>query len=454
MNNFYIASRLAKVRHTDSELIELKTFFSNIQKDIHAQYDFFNYCKTWKLAPWMYSQLKSLELFSTLSQEVQIVFADFAEKIYTENTRRLEEASMFLAEFQKEHIDVVILKGNAFLSEIYGNIGYKKMNDFDMLIHLKDWGKVQKIYADLHYIPLGFGWSGEKEEVAKFSHTGLSFISPNYSCITGTQWGLKSPTSKYTVNIHDVWNKTEPLMFQNLNLKQLSPEYNLLHLILHMGTYKCGIRDCMDVYNLLLVKSEFNEDLFIQICKESNATDKAYFTLSLSQLCCNSINQSLIDRLKPTKNSFIIRRLHARIKMFEKTGDMQLSYNDYFHDVEMIVFYFSLFHTFHKKIALYLKLVQSLFFVEKKAAYTLSDLTNDATMWQKFKARILAPYYVFSLIGEEIGVGITILLFVKMFFDSLISIKNYAFKKMSYFQFLKKEGIDSKEIISVVKGIQ
>jgi len=221
-----------------------------------------------------------------------------------------------------------------------------------------------------------------------------------------------------------------------------------------MGTYKCGIRDCMDIYNLLLVKSEFDEDLFVQICKESNATDKAYFTLLLSQLCCNSISQSLIDKLNPSKNSFIIRRLKARIKMYEKTGDMQLSYNDYFHDVEMIVFYFSLFHTFHKKIALYLKLVQSLFLVKKKAAYTLSDLTNDATIWQKIKARILAPYYVFSLIGEEIGVGVTILLFIKMFIDSLISIKNYWFKKMSYFQFLKNEGIDSKEIISVVKGIQ
>lgn len=454
MNNFYIASRLAKVTHTESELTEFKTFFSVIQKDVNAQYEFFNYCKDWKLAPWIYSQLKSLELFSNFSQEVQILFSDFAVKIYNENKGRLEEAAKFLHEFQKEDIDVVILKGNAFLSEIYNNLGYKKMNDFDMLIHIKDWVKVQKVYADLKYIPLGFGWGGEKEEVAKFSHTGLSFISPNYRCITGTQWGLKSPTSKYTVNIHDVWNKTEPLTFQNLEVKQLSPEYNLLHLILHMGTYKCGIRDCMDVYNLLLVKTDFNEDLFIEICKESNAMEKAYFTLSLSQLCCNSISQSLIAKLKPTTSSFIIRRLNTRIKMFEKTGDMQLSYNDYFHEVEMIVFYFSLFHTFHKKFALYLKLVKTLFFVEKKAAYKLSDLANDASVWQKFKARLQAPYYVFSLIGEEIGVGITILLFIKMLFDSLISIKNYALKKMSYFQFLKKEGIDSKEIISVVKGIQ
>jgi hypothetical protein len=136
-------------------------------------------------------------LFEFFAPKIQREFEDFYKKIKNQNENRNKEALNFLQKFEDKAIDVVILKGNLLLNTIYNDVGYKKMNDFDMLIHSKDWKAVQTIYEELKYIPLGFGWAGEKQEPAKFSHTGMSFISPNYHCITGTQWGLKSPTSSY-----------------------------------------------------------------------------------------------------------------------------------------------------------------------------------------------------------------------------------------------------------------
>jgi hypothetical protein len=451
---FYVTSRLAKIAHTDEEIARITGFLNEIQAIPEAQFKFFAYCKQWKLAPWMFLQMNRLNLFSNLSPEVREEFEKVYHAVKTENEYRSREALNFLTEFENEGIEVALLKGNAFIHTIYNDAGYKKMNDFDMLIHQSDWPLVQEIYRKLNYIPLGNGWNGEKGDVAKFSHTGLSFLSPNYHCITGTQWGLKSPTSNYKVNLNDLWNSTIDFNYHDLTVKLLSPEYNILHLILHMGTYKCGIRDCMDIYNLLVKEKEIDFEKLSKIIHDSNTRDKAWFTLQLADLCSGTIDKSFLNGLKPKSKSFIVKRADARLKMASRTGDMQLSYNDQFHEVEMLVFYFSLFHVFHKKCYFFLKLVQRMFFPPKEIAYKLSDLDGNSLLFQKVKSRLKAPYFMFSLIGEEIGLKITILLFVKLALETTLSVRFYVMKKETYFEYLRKQNIDPKEIQRVVKGIQ
>jgi len=451
---FYIASRLSKIKINAEEKSQIEHYFSKLSANQVEQDNFFQYCKNWKLAPWIFIQMNRNGLINNLSEKTMLDFKAVYDKVWLENENRNNEASNFLAEFTKEGIDVAILKGNLFIHSVYQEIGYKKMNDFDMLIHLDDWPKVQEIFFRLGYIPLGFGWGGEKGKAAKYSHAGLSFMSPNYKCITGTQWGIKSPTSKYTIKAADIWKETLDFEFNGLKIKQLSPEYNVLHLILHMGVYKIGIRDCMDIYNLLLADENFKENKFIELCKKSNAVDKAWFTLQLTNLCSGTTSLSLLEKLRPEKENFLVRRLNARLRMSEKTGDMQLSYNDYFHDVEMVVFTISIFPEFHKKLFLYFKLFKIMFWPKAELLLKLSDYTAFPGIFKWVGARFKAPYYTFSLIGEEIGIKITILLFVKTFFDILISLKNYILKKESYIEYLTNRGLNVEEIKNAVKEIQ
>jgi hypothetical protein len=194
--------------------------------------------------------------------------------------------------------------------------------------------------------------------------------------------------------------------------------------------------------------------LFVGLCRESNATGKAFFTLTLTDVCSGIIPPTLLEKLKPGRRSFLIRRLDSRLKLADGTGDMQLSYNDYFHEVEMTVFYFSLFPQFHKKLLLYLRLVRQLFWPEKALVLKLGDLGAKASMGRYITARLNSPYFTFRLIGEEIGLVITLLLLVKMIFDTLISLKNYIFRKDSYFDYLRKRNIEPEVIRQVVKNIQ
>lgn len=453
-NKFYIASRLAKIEHTGEELERISTYFRALKNNSILQLEFFDYCKNWKLAPWLFVQVKKNNLIELLDEAIQENFRNVYEKVKAENEARSSEALNFLKEFKNNGIDVALLKGNLFIKTVYGDTGYKKMNDFDMLIHLKNWPKVQEIYHKLGYIPLGNGWSGEKGDAAKFSHAGLSFLSPDYKCITGTQWGLKSPTSKYTVDMEDLWSNTLDFNYHGIEVKQLSPEYNILHLILHMGTYKCGIRDCMDIYNLLLKEKNIDYALLGKLIKEANATDKAWYTLKLTDLCCDTVDKDFLNSLQPASKKFMVRRVASRLKMAAKTGDMQRSYNDHFHEVEMIVFYFGLFNQFHQKLYFFGKLLRQMFFPPKTIAFKLSDLEEKPSFFQKLKARLKAPYLVFALIGEEIGLGITFLLFFKVFIDTLFSLRFYFIRKETYFEYLRKRNIEPNTIKQVVKGIQ
>ncbi len=454
MNNFQITSLLSKVIISDSEKQDLFKSIKNLCENKAAQTAFFEYCKNWKLAPWVFVRLKRLNLLALFDSEIQQRFSVFYEQIKKENEDRNKEAIKILKAFKKNNIDVIILKGNLFIHTIYQDTGYKKMNDFDILIHPKDWYKVQKIYLSMNYIPLGFGWSGEKQKAAKFSHAGISFISPDYKCITGTQWGLKSPTSKYYVDIDDLWKTAIAFDFYGEKVKQLSPEYNILHLILHMGIYKCGTRDFMDVYNLFLSEYDIDNNKLISIISQSNARDKAFFTFTLSNVCSNVIDLTLIEQIKPADKGFILNRLKSRLKMFMKYGDLHNSYHDYFQEIEMVVFYFNLFPVFHKRVVLYLKLVKLILFPSNEMVLKLSDITEKESAFRKTIARIKAPYLVLGIIAEEIGGGITILLLTKFFLETFFSLKNYFFSKESYFDYLIKKGIPPDDIKSAVKKIQ
>lgn len=452
MNLFKVASILSRVELSASELDEVKGSLKNLSSEAQQQ-EFYEYCAKWKLAPWINTQILKYNLEDYFSQSVLNSFVSEFEKVHDQNERRNANAKLLLEEFNKEGIDVIVLKGNYLAHTCYHEVGYKRMNDFDILIHMKDWDRIQDMYLRLGYIPLGFGWSGEKEKPASFSHVGMSFISSDFSCIIGSQWGLKSPTTSFTVDIGEAWNTAVPFNFLDVPVKALSTEYNLLHLILHLGVYKCGIRDCMDIYNLVRNESYDNEDL-LRIIRSANAESKAYFALSISNLCAQELKEGTLLALKPSLKGFLKTRFKRRMQVVEKTGDFQDSYNDYFQDVEKVVIYFNLFPKFHTKLVLYLKILGMIYFPKSEVALRLNDRKYLPTSGNKLVARIKAPFFVFSLIAQEIGWKFTILLFLKLGFDLLFSLKNYILPKESYFDYLKAKGINPKDIEKAVKNIQ
>ena len=133
---------------------------------------------------------------------------------------------------------------------------------------------------------------------------------------------------------------------------------------------------------------------------------------------------------------------------------MQTSYNDYFQSIEMSAFYFNLFPHFHKRFVLYLRILRQVFWPKKDIVFKLSDITRKASVVKKIMARIKAPYFVFALIAEEIGWGISFMLLIKLYIDMLLSVFNYFRKTETYFDYIKKMGVNPDDIKRAVKQIQ
>jgi hypothetical protein len=453
MNLFQTISILSHVDIREQEVQQCAQALEQIKNDRTAQHAFFVYCKQWKMAPWVFVQLKKHQLLHYLGKETQHLFSTFHTKIKRENEDRNQVAIQFLSEFRKHEIEVVVLKGNLFTQTVYQDVGYKKMNDFDILAHQKDWPRIQEIYANLGYIPMGFGWDGEKQEPTKFSHTGIPFISPDFKCIIGTQWGLKSPTTKYRVDMDELWNTVQPFDFHGVACKQLSPEYNLLHLVLHLGVYKCGIRDCMDLYNLITTQT-WDDQKLMSVFKKANAMEKARFAFEMCRLSSNRIPDQWIDGLQFQSQSFLQRRTTKRKALFQRTGDIHPSYNDYFQDIEKNVLFLNIFPRFHDKLKFYFRILRLIYLPTTEQALKFIDASDKPTLLNRLKARLLGPYFSFSLIAQEIGWTVTILLFIKLFIDVLISPVNYLFQKESYYEFLERKGVDPENIKRIVKNVQ
>lgn len=453
MNIFKITALLSHIQLTPEELDVCRSALLPLKSREKEQHEFYEYCFQWKMAPWIYSQLQKYQFISLFDKDVIERFKNSYQDVKKENEDRNKVAMQFLQAFVDNNIDVIILKGNAFILTIYDDVGYKKMNDFDILIKAEDWPKIEQIYYDLGYIPLGFGWSGEKQKPAKYSPTSVPFISTDFKCIIGTQWGLKSSTTHFTIDTEEIWNTALPLDFHEIPVKQLSPEYNLLHLILHLGVYKCGTRDCMDLYNLIL-STNINTEKLLAIIEKTNATQKSRYAFEMCRLCSRHIPEEWIQRFSIEKPSFIKTRLRKRLVMFKETGDMHGSYNDYFQDIEKNVIYYYLFPEFHKRVYYFSKVLRLLYLPDMNYALKFIDKSHKPTFGNKIKARLLGPWFSFSMIAQEIGWKFGILLFVKMWFDTVISPINYFATKESYFQYLKKKGIDENQIKKLVDNVQ
>ena len=140
--------------------------------------------------------------------------------------------------------------------------------------------------------------------------------------------------------------------------------------------------------------------------------------------------------------------------MVELTGDLHDSYNDYFQDVEKQVIYFNLFPKFHIKLVFYIRILKMIYFPKMEFSLRLNDKLKQPTFANKVVSAIKAPYFVFSLIAQEIGWKFTCLLFIKLVMDLFVSLKNYIVRPQSYFDYLKERGIDPNDIQKAVKNIQ
>jgi hypothetical protein len=184
-------------------------------------------------------------------------------------------------EFNSLEIRLIPLKGGLLGPVIYGDSGYKKMNDFDFLVEFKDAIRAVEAIKKLGFVSMGEKIG--KREVSPKSHHSPPFFSPDLTCVLGVHWNLCQLRSGYQIDRDELWRNTHEINLGSGKAYRMDWEYHLAHLCVHLPFYKIGVRELADVYNLILfAEPALDLEKFAAIINRWQAAGPAYRVLTLA----------------------------------------------------------------------------------------------------------------------------------------------------------------------------
>jgi len=239
-----------------------------------------------------------------------------AGKVKRANAQRLERARELFPVLVEAGIRVCVLKGVLFAETVYGEPGYKRMNDVDFLVPRAQIDLLPALYERLGYFSISERVGHRPEVQTRVSHHLAPYVSRDLRCVLGTQWGLKSPLLGLHIDYEAMWSRTRPFDFYGTPLRQLSPADNLFHVCVHLGLFKAGLRDVMDIYNLARVAgAELDYALFTRLVRDAGAEDLAFHALSLAQRLCPSADFArVLAQLEPKVSAFMRRTVATKTR--------------------------------------------------------------------------------------------------------------------------------------------
>ena len=380
--------------------------------DLHQLYAL---AKINTVVPWIYYRLKEENLWAKLNVENQKIWNDEAQDIVQINSKRIERALIVLSDFKAAQIPVIMLKGIMMAEHIYHNSFYKRMNDVDILIHPKDLAKIYQIYKKHGYFYVGERVGKDLGKQLKVSHHAPPFITSDLDCMFGTQWGLKSPFAHLKIDYENLWRRSGNCEFHGLSLQAMSAEDNVFHLCIHLGHFKSGTRDVMDLYNLIRATgADFDWKYFLRTVESSQAHSLCYHALSLVQAYDPRAEiKNVLDQLRPLTSTYFLKLAARKTKNLEVLLGHSSSY---LAEIEKSISEFNLTDNFSQKLSLYIQTWMTILFPSGEEAVKLSCYVGP-NFGQKFLAQILAPYRILRAIAHEIGGLLLLGLLVKSKLD-------------------------------------
>ncbi len=230
------------------------------------------------VAPWVHRQLETLQMGPV---EIDRRLADRRREVAAANAARLQVTARFLAAARARNVRVVVLKGVLFAETVYGEAGYKKMNDLDILVPFADIEAIKQIYDELGLIPLALLEGGGEAPDENKGHHLPAYVSPDLAFVVGTHWRLAGAKSGFRLDHAAMWRRVVPVTIAGESAWALAPRDNLLHLVVHFHYYKTGLKELGDVANLIRAIPDLDWGVFAEEVVAAGLQGQAYRVLRL-----------------------------------------------------------------------------------------------------------------------------------------------------------------------------
>ena len=345
-----------------------------------------------------------------------------AARVKEVNEQRLQKARSVFGALQERGIPVCVLKGVLFGETVYAEPGYKRMNDVDFLVRREDIARLPPIYSELGYLPIAERVGRRRDLQLRVSHHLPPYVSVDLRCVLGTQWGLKSPLLGMHIDTGAMWRRACAFDFYGLSLQRLSATDNLFHLCIHLGRFKSGLRDVMDIYNLArAAPMEVDYDLFARLVRDAGAEDLAYHALTLAHRVCPSSDfERVASELAPRVSRFMRETVEKKTR--ELTVLVRLC-SGYLSTIEKAISELNATERAPDKLRRFVALWRHVLVPPPEEARRLC-FSPDATGLSNWMVPIQAPISILRALGAEIGFPLLGLLALKMAVDIAVTALN------------------------------
>ena len=223
-------------------------------------------------------------------------------------------------------IEIIVLKGMALAESIYGDIGLRPLSDIDILVKENDWSKIYQLSAELGYKNCGYDFADVPPKITSFdTQAHIQYFAPSGICLE-FQFDLLT-IGIGMKDIQGVWQRARDAKVYGQKVKVLSPEDQLLHLVVHANRHGCTrLKWMVDIVESLNHGPAIDWDVLETIAERERVATVFYLTLEHvgklmgAQLMSNALQQRALPKLY---KRIIWKSIWPRRQLYRFEGRME-----------------------------------------------------------------------------------------------------------------------------------
>ncbi len=206
------------------------------------------------------------------------------------------ELGQVLQILQQEAIPVIVLKGLHLAELVYADVALRKIDDIDLLIHLKDLQPARDSLIQAGYQP--YRWVQIDEELRTHLHLP-PFTSPRGTALE-LHAALARPSSRVNINLSEVWSRAKIASFSGQTARILCLEDLILHLGLHFCQHDFHLT-LRHLYDLaVILEYDVQWEILIERAQGWKARKCTFLPLYLASRILNApVPNFVLEALQP-----------------------------------------------------------------------------------------------------------------------------------------------------------
>lgn len=371
-------------------------------------------------------------------------------KIKEKNLKRLNAGIPVLKDLRAKGAEVIILKGNAIAEEVFHDIGYKPMNDIDILVKKEDLEIVHEVF-ERNQLLVAAPLESDVRKQEKYSHHWPPFFDKKLDVFFGTHWGIAAPGRGFNIPIEDFWREKEEFLLRGEKFYRLSPKHFILHLCIHLNSAKTGLREIGDIVKVIEVRThDLDAKEFCKMVLKANAVEEVYEALSLAHALKEfPFTKKVLKDLEKNVDQESKRAIQKRLSPRHKILHIR---TNYISKIEKTFALFMLTESPVEKTLLLAKMWKLYLFVPAEEALRLDYDFPEANVIEKLMASLTAPAKISRVFIRDMGLPIFVIVTARHQWVLFKSYFSYMTKKIkgqpvhSLDSYAKELGLTFKEM--------